>query len=222
MKILLLEDDLDYRESVCEYLQTLGYDVDTASDGAQACDKIASGFYHLFILDIKVPNLNGYEVLKYVKSLNIEAPVMLMTSLTDVGDMAIGYELGCNEYLKKPFELAELKFRVNELMRKYYGVGDNAVVKLEGGFSFNAMKRELTNKGAHVELSAKEVYLVECLIAHAGSYVSVEDLKEQVWGEKEIDDADIRMHVLKIRQKTTPEFIASKRRVGYKINAKKP
>lgn len=111
MKILLLEDDFAYKESICEYLQNLGYDVDTAGDGLEACDKIASNVYHLFIFDIKVPE-SGYEVMKYVKSLNLTTPIMIMTSLIDIDDMVIGYELGCNEYLKKPFELAEM----NELL----------------------------------------------------------------------------------------------------------
>jgi len=79
------------------------------SDGQEACDLIEKNFYHLFILDIKVPGVNGHEVIKYIRSLNPNAPIMITTSLVDIDDMAIGYELGCNEYLKKPFELAELK-----------------------------------------------------------------------------------------------------------------
>ncbi len=106
MKILLLEDDLGFQESVCEFLQTLGYEVTAVSDGQEACDLIEKNFYHLFILDIKVPGVNGHEVIKYIRSLNPNAPIMITTSLVDIDDMAIGYELGCNEYLKKPFELA--------------------------------------------------------------------------------------------------------------------
>ncbi|MBE2985268.1 response regulator transcription factor [Campylobacter sp. RM9344] len=218
MKILLLEDDIQFQESVCEYLQMLGYDVDCASDGQKACDLIASNFYHLFILDIKVPKISGHEVIKYIKNLNLNTPIMITTSLVDIDDMAIGYELGCNEYLKKPFELAELKFRVAELMRKYYSVDDKNVIKLNGGFEFNTSKRVLQKDGALIDLSAKETDLVECLVSHLNMYVSMDELREFVWGDKEIDGADIRMHVLKIRQKTSNEFITSKRRVGYKIN----
>lgn len=221
MKILLLEDDLDYRESVCEYLQSLGYEVACASDGQQACDMIEGGFYQLFILDIKVPNLSGHEVIKYIKRLNIDAPIMIMTSLTDIDDMAIGYELGCNEYLKKPFELAELKFRVGELMRKYYSLNDTNTVNLDRGYSYNFSRKTLSKNGAIIELSAKETLLVECLLTRLNSYVNIEDIKELVWEGKEIDSADIRVHVLKIRQKTDNDFIISKRRVGYKINATK-
>ena len=219
MKILLLEDDLGFQESVCEFLQTLGYEVTAVSDGQEACDLIEKNFYHLFILDIKVPGVNGHEVIKYIRSLNPNAPIMITTSLVDIDDMAIGYELGCNEYLKKPFELAELKFRVAELMRKYYGTDDKNIVKINKEFSFNLNKRVLYKNGKAVDLSAKEVALVECLVSHLNSYVSMEELRDLVWNDKDIEGADIRMHVLKIRNKTTNDFIISKRRIGYKIDA---
>ncbi|MGH1600491.1 response regulator transcription factor [Campylobacter majalis] len=220
MKILLLEDEFDFAQSVSEYLTALGYEVDIASDGIVACDLIANNFYHLFMLDIKVPNVNGFEVIKYIKSLNIQTPIMITTSLTDIDDMAIGYELGCNEYLKKPFELAELKFRVTELMRKYYNVDDKNTIVLHQGFSYNVIKKILFKGASVVDLSAKETELVGYLSEHANRYVSITELRDVVWDGKEIEEADIRMHVLKIRNKTTKDFISSKRRVGYKIDAK--
>ena len=102
LKILLLEDDFEYRSSVSEYLQELGYEVDECSSGDAACDKIAGGAYHLLILDIKVPEVSGEEVLKYARSLGLSTPVMMMTSLGDIDDLSQCYELGCNEYLKNP------------------------------------------------------------------------------------------------------------------------
>ncbi|OPA76522.1 two-component system response regulator [Campylobacter pinnipediorum subsp. pinnipediorum] len=222
MRILLLEDDIELNESVSEYLCSLGYEVDSVADGALACDKIANGFYHLFILDIKVPNINGLEVMKYIKNLDIQTPIMIMTSLVDINDMAICYELGCNEYLKKPFELAELKLRVAELLRKYYNVDDRNIVYLNEDFSFNIHKRTLFDKNNNaIDLSAKELQLVEYLISHLNVYVSIADLIENVWENKNVEEADIRMHVLKIRNKTSSNFISSKRRIGYKIDAKK-
>ncbi|MDO5046127.1 response regulator transcription factor [Campylobacter sp.] len=221
MKILLLEDDFNYRESVSEYLQALGYEVDEAPDGQVACDKIANNFYHLLILDIKVPHISGHEVIKYAKDIGLETPIMITTSLVDINDMAVGYELGCNEYLKKPFELAELKFRVNELIRKYHGTDDKNSLSIEGGFVFDFIKKQLKFEGNIIEISAKEIELIECLLYHKNSFVSLETLRGEVWGDKDVDPADVRMHVRKIRQKTKPDFIVSSRGLGYKINAKK-
>ena len=221
MKILLLEDDFVYRESVSEYLESLGYEVDEAADGKVACDKIAASFYHLLILDIKVPHISGHEVIKYAKDIGCETPIMIMTSLVDIDDMAVGYELGCNEYLKKPFELAELKFRVNELMRKYHGRDDKNLIAIDENFSLDTAKTRLKFKGEPVELSTREFAIIECLLFHKNSFVGIERLRAEVWNDKEIDPADVRMHILKIRQKTTPEFIKSARGLGYKIDVSK-
>jgi two component transcriptional regulator, winged helix family len=103
LKILLLEDDFEYRSSVSEYLTELGYEVDECESGDAACDKIAANAYHLLILDIKVPEVSGEEVLRYARSLGLGTPVMMMTSLGDIDDLSQCYELGCNEYLKSPF-----------------------------------------------------------------------------------------------------------------------
>ena len=221
MKILLLEDDFVYRESVSEYLESLGYEVDEAADGKVACDKIAAGFYHLLILDIKVPHISGHEVIKYAKDIGCETPIMIMTSLVDIDDMAVGYELGCNEYLKKPFELAELKFRVNELMRKYHGRDDKNLIAIDESFSLDTAKKRLKFKGEPVELSTREFAIIECLLFHKNSFVGIERLRAEVWNDREIDPADVRMHILKIRQKTTPKFIKSARGLGYKIDVSK-
>lgn len=218
MKILLLEDDFAYKESICEYLQNLGYDVDTAGDGLEACDKIASNVYHLFIFDIKVPEISGYEVMKYVKSLNLTTPIMIMTSLIDIDDMAIGYELGCNEYLKKPFELAEMKFRVAELMRKYYSVGDKSVVMIDKKFEFDTTSKNIKFKDSTINLTASEVEILEYLLLRKGSFVGIDEIISEV-GSTQTNSVDIRMHIMKIRQKTSKNFILSKRGLGYKINA---
>ncbi|QKF64531.1 response regulator transcription factor [Campylobacter corcagiensis] len=218
MKILLLEDDFAYKESISEYLQSLGYDVDTASNGLEACDKIALNVYHLFIFDIKVPEISGHEVMKYVKSLNITTPIMIMTSLIDIDDMAIGYELGCNEYLKKPFELAEMKFRVAELMRKYYSVGDKSIVFIDKIYEFNTASKDIKFKDKTINLTTGEMEILEYLLLRKGSFVGIDEIISEV-GNLGTNSVDIRMHIMKIRQKTSKNFIISKRGLGYKINA---
>lgn len=215
MKILLLEDDYNYRISIAEYLTSLGYEVDEASDGVKACDKIKDNFYHLLILDIKVPEISGHEVMKYAKTLNITTPIMIMTSLIDIDDMAIGYELGCNEYLKKPFNLAELKFRVNELMRKYYAKDDENIIKIALDFSYNASTKNIIHKDEIINLSKKEHEIFEYLLYKKESFVSTEELMEEIG---DIESVDVRMHIMKIRQKTSKDCIISKRGLGYKLN----
>lgn len=218
MKILLLEDDYAYRESIKEYLESLGYEVDTASDGLETCDKIASNVYHLLILDIKVPEISGHEVMKYAKSLGLKTPIMIMTSLIDIDDMAIGYELGCNEYLKKPFELAEMKFRVGELMRKYYSLGDKNIITIDNYFEFDTNLKNIKFKDEIINLTSTELQILEYLLFKKDAFVSIDDIISEI-GSQNTNNVDIRMHIMKIRQKTSKNFILSKRGLGYKINA---
>lgn len=101
MKILLLEDDYNYNESITEYLEELGFQVDSFYDGEEALDAIVENSYYLLILDIKVPKLNGHELIKAIKEMgDNNTPILIMTSLVDIDNMTIGYELGCDDYLK--------------------------------------------------------------------------------------------------------------------------
>lgn len=218
MKILLLEDDYSYRKTIAEYLESLGYEVDEASNGLEACDKIKDNFYHLLILDIKVPEISGHEVMKYAKSLNLNTPIIIMTSLIDIDDMEIGYSLGCNEYLKKPFDIAELKFRVNELMRKYYLKNDKNIIKIDDEFYYNSSSKNIKFKDQIINLSQKENEILEYLILKKDSFVSIGEMISEL--SNSYESVDIRMHIMKIRQKTSKNFILSKRGLGYKINVK--
>ena len=218
MKILLLEDDYSYRKTIAEYLESLGYEVDEASNGLEACDKIKDNFYHLLILDIKVPEISGHEVMKYAKSLNLNTPIMIMTSLIDIDDMEIGYSLGCNEYLKKPFDIAELKFRVNELMRKYYLKNDKNIIKIDDEFYYNSSSKNIKFKDEIINLSQKENEILDYLLLKKDSFVSIDEMISEL--SNSYESVDIRMHIMKIRQKTSKSFILSKRGLGYKINVK--
>lgn len=216
MKILLLEDDFSYRVSVAEYLRSLGYEVDEAGNGETACNKIAENSYHLLILDVKVPEISGFEVLKYARNIGLKTPTMMMTSLTAIEDLATGYELGCNEYLKKPFNLAELKFRVKELIKKYYANGENFVL-IADNFKFYPNERILKFNENEISLSAKELKILEFLLANSYKFVSTEELIDEIWG-KNVKDIVVRVHIQKIRAKTAKNLIISSRGLGYRIN----
>lgn len=223
MNILLLEDDYLYATSIVEYLQDLGFSVDCFSDGDLACKMIANKFYHLYILDVKVINANGFEVLAYIKSLNITNPIMMMTSRTDIASIKKGYELGCNEYLKKPFELDELKYRIKELLKQFFNTEDKAVVKIAKDFTYNYLNKSLKKEEKSIELTSKEIGLIEYLLSNKSSFVSVSSIYEYVWinQSEEITPtnlSDVRVYVKRIRAKTCDDFILSSRGLGYKIN----
>ncbi len=218
MKILLMEDDYNYNESIKEYLESLGYEVDAFFDGESALDAIMQKPYYLLLLDIKVPKLNGHELIRYVKEARIMSPIMIITSLTDIDSIAIGYELGCNDYLKKPFELKELELRMKELIKKHYQTTQEGDLLLACGLIFNIASGELRKKNEKIALTLKEQELIRFLIMRKNNFCDIESLRENVWEGKEIGYADIRMYIRKIRQKAGDEFITSSRGLGYKID----
>lgn len=218
MKILLLEDDYSYNESVKEYLEYLGYEVDSFYDGESALDAIMQKMYYLFILDIKVPKLNGHELIKYIKEASIQTPIIITTSLTDIDNIEIGYELGCNDYLKKPYELKELELRVKELIKKYYQTDRSGFLQITKESSFNFETGELLKEDKAIVLTQKELDLVRFLICRKNTFCDIELIRQNVWEGKEINYADIRMYIRKIRLKVSDDFIISSRGLGYKID----
>lgn len=218
MKILLLEDDYNYNESIKEYLETLGFEVDAFFDGESALDAIMEKCYYLFLLDVKVPKLSGHELIKYIKEANISTPIIIITSLTDIDNIAIGYELGCNDYLKKPFELKELELRINQLIKKHYQTDAIGEFNLSCGYVFNFASGELKKDDITINLTAKEQDLVRFLVRRKNTFCDIEVIRENVWEGKEIGYADIRMYIRKIRLKVSDEFIKSSRGLGYKID----
>jgi DNA-binding response OmpR family regulator len=216
MRLLLLEDDIDYKQSIKEYLESLDYIVDDFEDGEEALIAIYENKYHILILDIRVPKLNGYELVKILRQENNTTPVIYITSLTDINNLSLGYELGCNDYIKKPFSPKELKYRIEQLIKLFYGNNDK-ILTLHSGFSYDIVKQVLYNKEKVVALTQKEQEVVFCLISSKNQFVSMETLRSEVWEDRYICESDIRVCIKKIRDKTTKDFICNQRGIGYKI-----
>ncbi|ADG93751.1 two component transcriptional regulator, winged helix family [Arcobacter nitrofigilis DSM 7299] len=218
MNILLLEDDFDYRISVKEYLESLDYKVDDFENGEEALNEIYEKTYHLLILDIKVPNLNGYDLVRTLKKDDKNIPVIFITSLTDINNLSMGYELGCNDYIKKPFSLKELKYRVEQVIKSTYFNTNENIIELAENFSYNTNKLELLKNTEIINLTKKEQDVIFSLLRHNGRFVNFDTLREEVWDNKYINEADIRVCIKNIRAKTSKTFIINQRGLGYKID----
>jgi DNA-binding response OmpR family regulator len=220
MKLLLLEDDLDYNQTIKEYLESLDYIVDSFEDGQEALEAIYENKYHILILDIRVPSLNGYELVKELRSKGDNTPVIYITSLTDINNLSLGYELGCNDYIKKPFSPKELKYRIEQLTKLFYSQNEQ-LLDLGNGIEYDILKKELFKNKEIVKLTKKENNVVFCLLTHKNQYISIEELRSEVWDDKFINEADIRICIKKIRDKTSKDFIINQRGLGYRIDRKK-
>lgn len=217
MKILLLEDDYDYKNSIKEYLESLDYSVDDFDNGDDAFDAIYEKTYHLLVLDIRVPGINGYEIVKELRKSENNVPVIFITSLTDINNLSMGYELGCNDYIKKPFSPKELKYRIEQVLKLHYFNSNNNKINIQKDFSFDISTKTLYKNEQIVNFTKKEQEIVSLLISNKNCFVSIEQLRCDVWEEKYINEADIRVFIKNIRDKTSKDFIETKRGLGYKI-----
>ncbi|BAK73013.1 MAG: response regulator transcription factor [Arcobacter sp.] len=217
IKILLLEDDYLYKISIKEFLEELDFYVDDFENGDEALDAIFENSYDLLLLDIRVPGMDGFSLVEYVRKEKLDVPIIILTSLTDIADLSKGYELGCNDYIRKPFDMIELKFRIEQLIKNCFKTNEDLIV-LTNSFKFDVKKSILYKNDKIIDLTQKESELVALLVLNRGFFVSIETLHEKIWESKEISYSDIRMCIKRIREKTDKDFIKTKRFVGYKID----
>lgn len=218
MKILLLEDDYLYKVSIKEFLQELDFIVDDFENGDEALDAVFTNSYDLLLLDIRVPGMDGFTLVETIRKEKLNTPIIILTSLTDISNLSRGYELGCNDYIRKPFDLIELKFRIEQLIKNSCFKTLDDVIKIPPNYKFDVKKNILYIDDLQIDLSFKESELVSFLVQNRGFFVSIETLHERIWENKEISYSDIRMCIKRIREKTCKDFIKTKRFVGYKID----
>ncbi len=221
MKILLLEDDIDYKETIHEYMESLGYEVESFENGDEALDAIHFKNYHLLLLDIRVPGTSGYDIVKSMRERDDNTPVIFMTSLTDIDNLSIGYELGCNDYIRKPFASKELKYRVEQVLKLFYFHDNKETITLNGDFVYDLLEKRLSYKNRPISFTPKEQKVLEYLILHAGQFIHTNQLWEDIWEYKMVTESDIRMCIKKIRDKTDKAFIINQKGLGYKIDKKR-
>ena len=217
IKILLLEDDYLYRVSIKEFLEELDFHVDDFENGDDAFDAIFENYYDLLLLDIRVPGMDGFSLVEYIRKEKLEVPIIVLTSLTDIKDLSKGYELGCNDYIRKPFDMIELKFRIEQLIKNNFKTNED-LIELDNSFKFDIKKSILYKNNEAIDLSQKESEVVSLLVLNRSFFVSIETLHDRVWENKDISYSDIRMCIKRIREKTDKDFIKTKRFLGYKID----
>jgi|LGVF01.2.fsa_nt_gb DNA-binding response OmpR family regulator len=217
MKILLLEDDDYYSGSMKDFLESLDFEVDDFDNGQDALDAIFQNDYDLLLLDIMVPKISGHEVVKAVRENDMSVPIILVTSSTDIDDLSTGYETGCNDYIRKPFALKELKCRINQTINSFYFKTTKSTIKLKDGFIFDLEEHEIIKDDKHIKLTTFEQKIVHFLIKKQGTFASTNEIISNVWEDDFIEEADLRMHIKRIRGKTSKDFIINSRGIGYKI-----
>jgi len=224
MKILLVEDDNELLAQLQNLLIEQRYILDSAATGKSALDKIFSEIYDLIILDIMLPEVDGLTILKEMRQAKIITPVLLLTARNSIDDRVKGLDYGADDYLSKPFSIAELLARIRALLRRP-GRERNTILSA-GDVTLNTINREVTMVGKDLQLTPKEFSILEFLLYNKNQPVSRITLSEHVWGE----DFDpftmsntIDVHIKNLRHKidlpkSNQTLIKTVRGIGFMIN----
>ena len=222
LKILVVDDESRMRKLVHDFLTKAGYIILEAEDGAQALDVFwANNDIALVILDVMMPKLDGYEVLKEIRSYS-KVPVVMLTARGEEHDELKGFELGVDEYISKPFSPKILVARVQALLRRHARVDDNEILEI-GGIVLDKSAHTVTIDGSDVDLSYKEFELLTYFMENKGLALSREKILNSVWNYDYFGDArTIDTHVKKLRSKMGEkgnEYIKTIWGLGYKFEA---
>jgi two-component system, OmpR family, alkaline phosphatase synthesis response regulator PhoP len=225
--ILVVEDEENLQDALKLNLELEGYEVSTASDGAEALKKVNQEYFDLIILDIMLPEIDGISVCETIRLKNTQLPILMLSARTSSADRILGLKKGADDYLTKPFNLEELLLRIHKLIRKNKKIQDKSNVEDLYTFGNNTIdfnaQQALNSKGEQIELSLKEVMLLKLLIANKNEVVSREKILQSVWGyqvfptTRTIDNFILNFRKYFEVDSREPRYFHSVRGVGYKF-----
>lgn len=217
MKILLLEDDTLLNEIIEEFLEELGYEVVSTFDGEEALEAIYEDSFDLLLLDVNVPTLNGFDLLKRLKESLIDIPTIYITSLHTSKDMEKGFDSGADDYIKKPFHLSELKLRINNIKRLRQ-IESSGIANLSNEISYNYDTKYITVGEVQTHLSKTEAKVFEYFLKNRDKSLSIEEIALNNWVYDEVPtDTTIRTYIKNLRKILGRDRITNIKGVGYKL-----
>ena len=222
-RILLVEDEPGLVLTLRDRLTKEGYAVETSADGERGLERAAGEAFDLVLLDVMLPRLNGFDVLRELRKRGIDSPVIMLTAKGQVVDKVVGLKLGADDYVTKPFEMVELLARIEAKLRRV-----PTTVHPSEGYQFGDVRvefrrAEVTKGGAPLELSAREFQLLKYFIEHRGATLTREELLNEVWGYNAMPSTrTVDVHVAWLRQKIEPnprhpQYILTVHGMGYKF-----
>jgi len=221
-KILLLEDDANLNETVTEFLEDHGHEVVSVYDGHEAQDKLYESKYDLLLLDVNIPGVNGFDVLREARENDVVAPAIYITSLNSVDDLERGYESGCDDYIRKPFELKELLIRVETLLKRSFYHEVKEIKEISDTIAYDIKNNELLVDGKAVSLGNKEARLLKLFMKNEGEVIVHERIYKHLWDyDEEPSDTALRTYIKNLRKIIGKESIVSIKKQGYKFITQK-
>jgi two-component system response regulator QseB len=217
MRILLVEDDKALGEGIRTALKPEGYTVDWAQDGCSALHALTSESFELAILDLGLPRMNGLQVLRHLRAAANPVPVLVLTARDATSDRIAGLDAGADDYLVKPFDVAELKARLRALLRRSFNRPQPALEYC--GISLDPVSQAVSYQGQVVNLPRKEFLLLHELLAQPGRVMTRDKLQQALYGwDETLESNALEVHVHHLRKKFFPELIRTVRGVGYLVD----
>src|SRR5437773_8567999 len=220
MRILVVEDDVQLARQIASALTETGHDPTVVHDGERALDKTKQKPFDLIVLDVILPGIDGFEILRHLRSEHMVSRVLMLTARGEVKDRVTGFQLGADDYLPKPFAMRELVARVSALGRRY---PEEPVVNLRvGDLALDLVNHHVYRGSRRIELSARELMLLKVLMREPSRIFTRTELCERVWEhEHEYDTKLVEVFIGRLRRKIgDPPLIHTVRYVGYTIDAR--
>lgn len=221
MKILIIEDEYSLADAIAETLKRENFNVHIVISGQEGENEALTNIYDLILLDVMLPNKNGFEILKTIKNEKIETPVIMLTAKSEIEDKLKGLENGADDYITKPFHMRELVARVKNILKRKVNIKDSNVLEY-GNLKLNLKTGEMSCNNNVIAINGKEFELLEMLLLNKTQIVNREVLANKIWGynsEAEYNNVEVYVSFLRKKLKILRSNIKIKavRGVGYKM-----
>jgi DNA-binding response OmpR family regulator len=227
-RILIVEDEEAIRAGLIDVFIYHGYDVDFAADGNVGRDKALSGRYDLILLDVMLPGIDGFEICNQIRSADRKQAIIMLTARTSDDDIIQGLSLGADDYVAKPFSVAQLVLRVQAVLRRSdSAIEENQMLKLSDDFEVDCQNLSATHGQSEVSFTRREIELLKYLHANSNRPVPRNELLNKVWGyakNLDIETRTVDIHIAKLRRKIEPDhskprYLITVRGAGYRLLA---
>lgn len=219
-RLLLLEDDTNLSETVCEFLESKGYEVLAVFDGEEAEEAMFEHHFDLFLLDVNVPSLNGFDLLSKVRKEGNTTPAIFLTSLNAIENVEEGYESGCDDYVRKPFALKELLFRIESILKREFFHSPKSTLSLSESVVFDTNTNTLLVDKQPVQLQKKEAILLKLFLQKPNEIITHAFIMSHVWEyEEEGSDDALRTYIKNLRKIIGKDRIVNLKKLGYKFTS---
>lgn len=219
MKLALIEDDLILSDTINDILSAENFDIFSFFSFTNAQDSLFENRYDIIILDVNLPDGNGFDLAKSVRSMGIGTPILFLTSDNSTESVTLGFESGGDDYLKKPFEPSELIARLKNLIRRSFFHTSSALVALNDDYSFEPLKEQILDANYQtIPLLSKELEVFKLLLTKRGHIVTYEDFFTELWGYGNDPGFDaLRAHIKNLRKRLPSLTIETIRSIGYRF-----